>query len=258
MQNLFNEVTSLDQRCYKEYGLSEDLLMEHAADGMADYIHNQYENDERICIVCGSGNNGADGIALARLLYKDFDVTLFLTKEPRSEMAKLQLKRAEAIGVNLVNTLQESDILVDALFGSGLSRDFDTETVELIQAMNALQADKIACDIPSGLKTDGTLQAVTFEADVTLTMGALKRGLFSDAAKEVVGSVYVRTLGSVEASMRQRVLGNFLTNQTFCCLTVMKKTVIKEVMAICHLSVVKSLEPLLWQVLLLYVLVLVW
>lgn len=195
MQNLFTEVSSLDQRCYNDFGLSEDLLMEHAADGMADFIHNQYDSHESICIVCGAGNNGADGIALARLLHRDFDVSLYLSFGVRSTMTKLQYQRAEAVGVNIVDELQECDILVDALFGSGFSRMFDEETKELLEAMNNLNADKIACDMPSGLRLDGTMEDESFVADVTLTMGALKRGMFSDAAKEIVGSIYVIDLG---------------------------------------------------------------
>lgn len=195
MQNLFTEVSSLDQRCYNEYALSEDILMEHAADGMADFIHNQYEDHETVCIVCGAGNNGADGIALARLLHRDFNVSICLSFAKRSAMTNLQLKRAEAVGVNIVNEVQECDILIDALFGSGFSRRFDEETRELLEAMNDLNADKIACDMPSGLRLDGTMEQESFIADVTLTMGALKRGMFSDAAKEIVGSVYVIDLG---------------------------------------------------------------
>lgn len=195
MQNLFTEVGSLDQRCYNDFALSEDILMEHAADGMADFIHNQYSDHERICIVCGAGNNGADGIALARLLHGDFDVSLYLSFGVRSTMTKLQYQRAQAVGVKIVDELQECDILIDALFGSGFSRSFDEETKELLQAMNDLDADKIACDMPSGLRLDGTMEKESFVADVTLTMGALKRGMFSDAAKEIVGSVYVIDLG---------------------------------------------------------------
>jgi hydroxyethylthiazole kinase-like uncharacterized protein yjeF len=195
MQNLFTEVSSLDQRCYKEFSLSEDILMEHAADGMADFIHNQYDDHESVCIVCGGGNNGADGIALARLLHRDFDVSLYLSFAARSAMTKLQYQRAEAVGVNIVYELQECDILIDALFGSGFNRHFDEETKELLGEMNDLNADKIACDMPSGLRLDGTMEEESFVADVTLTMGALKRGMFSDAAKDIVGSVYVIDLG---------------------------------------------------------------
>ncbi|MGB5966585.1 MAG: NAD(P)H-hydrate dehydratase [Sulfurimonadaceae bacterium] len=195
MQNLFKEVSSLDQRCYNDFHLSEDLLMEHAADGMADFIHNQYDDHESICIVCGAGNNGADGIALARLLHRDFDVSLYLSLGIRSTMTKLQYQRAEAVGVTIVDELQECDVLIDALFGSGFSRRFDEETKELLEAMNNLNADKIACDMPSGLRLDGTMEEESFIADVTLTMGSLKRGMFSDAAKEIVGSIYVIDLG---------------------------------------------------------------
>lgn len=195
MQNLFTEISSLDQRCYDDFALNEDILMEHAADGMADFIHNQYDGLESICIVCGAGNNGADGIALARLLHRDFDVSLYLSFGVRSTMSKRQLQRAEAVGVKIVDELQECDILVDALFGSGFSRRFDEETRELLEAMNNLNADKIACDMPSGLRLDGTMEEESFVADATLTMGALKRGMFSDAAKEIVGTVYVIDLG---------------------------------------------------------------
>ena len=195
MQNLFTEVSSLDQRCYNDFELSEDILMEHAADGMADFIHNHYDDHESICIICGAGNNGADGIALARLLHRDFDVSLYLSFGSRSAMTNLQLKRAEAVGVTVVHEVQECDILIDALFGSGFSRRFDEETKELLEEMNNLNADKIACDMPSGLRLDGTMEPESFIADVTLTMGALKRGMFSDAAKEIVGSIYVIDLG---------------------------------------------------------------
>ena len=58
----------MDRRCYDEYGLTEDILMEHAASGMANYINTNLPDRHSILIVCGSGNNGADGLALARLM----------------------------------------------------------------------------------------------------------------------------------------------------------------------------------------------
>ena len=78
MQNLYNEVASLDKRCYEQFKLSEDILMEHAADGMADYIRSHYDEDKKIIIICGAGNNGADGITLGRLLNVDYDVAIIL------------------------------------------------------------------------------------------------------------------------------------------------------------------------------------
>ncbi len=186
MQKLFDEVASLDKRCYEEFFLSEDILMEHAACGMAEYIRNNFVKSSKITIVCGSGNNGADGIALARLLHGDFAVSLLYAKKPVSKMALLQAKRAQSIGVKESKTLQCCDVLVDAVVGTGFSGEFSTELKKLIDDMNSLDAFKIACDVPSGYR---------FIADVTLTMGALKKRMFLDEAKESVGEIKVLDLG---------------------------------------------------------------
>ncbi len=195
MQYLYPEVGSLDRRCYEQFRLSEEILMEHAADGMADFIAAEFEPGSSVCIVCGPGNNGADGIVLARLLHESFDVTLMLPYGAKSELCRLQLERAEAIGVRSVETPQPCDVLVDALFGSGFTRAFDGTAATLMRRLNGMGGFKLACDLPSGLHPDGTLEPDTFRADVTLTMGALKRCLYSDAAKDVVGRIGVVDLG---------------------------------------------------------------
>ena len=199
MQYLFNEVGSLDERCYNRFGLSEDILMEHAANGMAEYIRTHFTRGGRVHIVSGPGNNGADGIALARLLHGDYAVTLMLPYGAKGAMSELQMLRANAIGVPLAERLEPCDVLVDALFGSGFSRAFDDKTAELLREMNDMHAFKLACDMPSGLHLDGTLEPGTFQADATLTMGALKRGMFSDAAKNRVGAIEVVDLGVTRA-----------------------------------------------------------
>ncbi|MEA3523050.1 MAG: NAD(P)H-hydrate dehydratase [Campylobacterota bacterium] len=195
MQNIYNEVASLDKRCYKQFELSEDILMEHAADGMADYIRSHHNDEDKIIIVCGAGNNGADGIVLARLLMIDYEVSIIMPFGVKSPMCHLQLRRANALHVNIIDTLEPCDIIVDALFGSGFSGTFNDKTQILLQQMNSIDARKIACDMPSGLHLDGTLEDSSFRADITLTMGALKRGMYSDKAKEMVGEIRVLDLG---------------------------------------------------------------
>jgi hydroxyethylthiazole kinase-like uncharacterized protein yjeF len=195
MQKLFGEVGSLDKRCYDEFELSEDILMEHAADGIASYIRNNFAKNSKLLVVCGSGNNGADGIALARLLHKDYDVEIFYVKEPKSQMAILQDKRAHAVGLKITLELNECDVLVDALYGTGFSGEFTYEAKAVMQTINALDAYKIACDIPSGLKSNGECAENTFHADISLTMGALKKSMFSDSAKDFVGEIEVLDLG---------------------------------------------------------------
>ena len=195
MQNLYKEVASLDKRCYEQFELSEDILMEHAADGIADYIRSHYENDSKIIIICGAGNNGADGIVLARLLTADYDVAMILPFGVKSPMAELQYRRAQSLHVTIIDILEPCDIIVDALFGSGFSGTFDEKTQNLLEKMNTIDAVKISCDMPSGLHLDGTLEDSSFIADITLTMGALKRGMYSDKAKEIVGEIHVLDLG---------------------------------------------------------------
>ncbi len=195
MQKLFDEVGSLDRRCYEKFALSEDILMEHAAQGMADFIMKHYTKKCKIVVICGSGNNGADGIALARLLHGEYDVAIFYVKEPKSEMAKLQQKRAQQVGVKTTIYLNDCDVLVDAVFGTGFNGKLDYEQKAVMQAVNDLNAYKIACDIPSGMRSDGKCDENTFVADVSLTMGALKKSLYSDMAKEYVGKITVLDLG---------------------------------------------------------------
>lgn len=195
MQKLFDEVTTLDKRCYQEFQLSEDILMEHAANGIAEFIRTKFSKKSSVVIACGSGNNGADGLALARLLHGDYNVQIFYVKPPKSPMASLQLQRSHVIGVDSTIELNECDVLVDALYGTGFSREFDCEENVVMQTINKLSAYKIACDIPSGIKQNGQCDKNTFIADITLTMGALKKSMFSDTAKDFVGKIRVINLG---------------------------------------------------------------
>lgn len=207
MQNIFDEVGSLDQRCIDNFHLNEDILMEHAADAMADFITQNFATPtgrvarKDVLICCGSGNNGADGIALARLLQQDFDVKLFLLNPPTSPMAKLQYARIQSLNAQfphaicIIDTICKADIIVDALYGSGLNRALDAKTGYCVSSLNALAGIKIACDIPTGLHASGKCEPNSFRADFTLTMGALKKALFSDCAKDRVGSIKVVNLG---------------------------------------------------------------
>jgi hydroxyethylthiazole kinase-like uncharacterized protein yjeF len=113
----------------------------------------------------------------------------------KSKLGVIQVQRAQAIGVTVVEELKGADVIVDALFGSGLNKPLSEKYQTIISTLNALEGKKIACDIPSGVSKEGRVQTVTFQSDVTLTMGALKRGLFSDQAKEVVGNIEVIDLG---------------------------------------------------------------
>ncbi len=187
----------MDRRCYDEYGLTEDILMEHAASGMANYINTNLPDRHSILIVCGSGNNGADGLALARLMkFNLSSVKVYMPLGVKSPMAKLQLSRVEKLKyIEIVDEVCEADIIVDAIFGAGLNRDLDMRCQDIVDAMNDLNGYKIACDIPTGIDENGKASSVVFDAETTITMGARKESLYTDEFKDSVGDVVRTDLG---------------------------------------------------------------
>ena len=213
MQALFDEVVSLDARCYNNLHLSEDLLMEHAAGGIAEYIKKNFPPQTSILFVSGSGNNGADVIAAARILHQDYKVSLFYAKKPKSAMALLQEKRAKAVGVCIVEEFEGYEVVVDGLVGTGFNGVFSSDLLDLMEQINTLDAFKIACDLPSGLQERGTCAEGTFRADVTLTMGALKKRMFLDEAKEFVGKIEVIDLG-VSRSIYEQETNSYLLQES--------------------------------------------
>jgi len=195
MQKVFKSCYPLDKRCYETYKLTEDILMEHAARGMATYIRNRFDKGSSVLIAAGAGNNGADGSVLARQLHGDYEVKLVLPFGLKSEMAKRQEQRAKAIGVQMVQELHDADIIVDAIFGAGLNREIDNATQENLHKLNSFHGFKIACDVPTGVDENGLLSPMAFEADVTITMGALKESLYIDESKDVIGEINRIDLG---------------------------------------------------------------
>ena len=195
MKPVFKEVYSFDRKCYEEYKLTEDILMEHAANIMADVIKSKVKKGSVINIVSGPGNNGADGITLGRILLGDYKINLYLPLGAKSPMAKLQLERFRAIGGEVKENFEKCDCLVDAIFGSGLKRDLSKDLIWLIKKMNNIDAFKIACDIPTGIDDEGNLRPLAFRADITVTMGAEKLSLYSDTAKDYTGEIIKADLG---------------------------------------------------------------
>ena len=195
MQKVFTHCKELDARCYERYALNEDILMEHAALALAQVIRSKAKKGASVLIVSGKGNNGADGIALARLLQGEFSVKLFLPFGAKSDMVKLQLQRAEALGIQKVEQVAPSDVVVDCILGSGFEGELGASTCELIEQLNAFEALKIACDIPTGIDVKGKLSPIAFKADITVTMGAFKEALFLDMAKDSMGEIIKADLG---------------------------------------------------------------
>ncbi|MGL2564218.1 NAD(P)H-hydrate dehydratase [Helicobacter pylori] len=200
MLSVYEKVNALDKRAIEELFLSEDILMENAAMALERAVLQNASLGAKVIILCGSGDNGGDGYALARRLIGRFRVLVFEMKLAKSPMCQLQKERAKKVGVviktyeeNALNQNLECDVLVDCVVGSafkgGLEPFLDFES------LSQKARFKIACDIPSGIDSKGRVDKRAFKADTTISMGAIKSCLLSDRAKDYVGELKVGHLG---------------------------------------------------------------
>lgn len=199
------EMKQADNNMIEKIGIPSMVLMERAACMVLEEIHlyqaKQKEKRKSAFILAGCGNNGADGLAIARLLadeeYK-VEVLICGKKEKASAEWKQQFSILKNYPVKEVSkpTSMEYNILVDALFGVGLSREVEGEYKEQIQQFNNLLGYKIAVDIPSGIHSDnGAIMGCAVKADATVTFAFGKRGLFFYPGAEYAGKVSVKDIG---------------------------------------------------------------
>ena len=199
MKNLYLDTRVLDERAGEKFDLSEELLMENAAAAIANFIRKKFKKGVRVLGVCGAGNNGADVLCALRMLEGEFECEFILASQNLKPLAIKQLERAKSAGVceskDVEDSLNGAKCLIDGLFGSGLNRNLDEKHIELISKINASTAYTIACDMSSGLSSEGKVLGACVKADTTITMGARKLALYSDAAKDFVGKIKVADLG---------------------------------------------------------------
>ncbi|GAA7648684.1 NAD(P)H-hydrate dehydratase [Helicobacter pylori] len=198
MLSVYEKGNALDKRALEEWLLSEDILMENAAMALERAVLQNASLGAKVIILCGSGDNGGDGYALARRLAGRFKVLVFEMKLAKSPMCQLQKERAKKVGV-VIKTWEEKnkdlecDVLIDCVVGSA----FKGELEPFLDFENLSQKArfKIACDIPSGIDSKGRVDKRAFKADTTISMGAIKSCLLSDRAKDYVGELKVGHLG---------------------------------------------------------------
>ncbi|MCQ2624430.1 NAD(P)H-hydrate dehydratase [Helicobacter pylori] len=200
MLSVYEKVNALDKRALEELFLSEDILMENAAMALERAVLQNASLGAKVIILCGSGDNGGDGYALARRLIGRFRVLVFEMKLAKSPMCQLQKERAKKVGVviktyeeNALNQDLECDVLIDCVVGSAFKGGL--EPFLNFESLSQKARFKIACDIPSGIDSKGRVDKRAFKADTTISMGAIKSCLLSDRAKDYVGELKVGHLG---------------------------------------------------------------
>ncbi|QEF21535.1 NAD(P)H-hydrate dehydratase [Helicobacter pylori] len=198
MLSVYEKVDALDKGAIEEWFLSEDILMENAAMALERAVLQNASLGAKVIILCGSGDNGGDGYALARRLIGRFKTLVFEMKLAKSPMCQLQKERAKKVGVVIKaweekNEDLECDVLIDCVVGSAFKGEL--EPFLDFESLSQKARFKIACDIPSGIDSKGRVDKRAFRADTTISMGAIKSCLLSDRAKDYVGELKVGHLG---------------------------------------------------------------
>ncbi|UOR60597.1 NAD(P)H-hydrate dehydratase [Helicobacter pylori] len=198
MLSVYEKVNALDKRALEKFNLSEDILMENAAMALERAVLQNASLGTKVIILCGSGDNGGDGYALARRLVGRFKTLVFEMKPAKSPMCQLQKERAKKVGVVIKaweekNEDLECDVLIDCVVGSNFKGEL--EPFLNFESLSQKARFKIACDIPSGIDSKGRVDKRAFKAHMTISMGAIKSCLLSDRAKDYVGELKVGHLG---------------------------------------------------------------
>ncbi|MGL2836828.1 NAD(P)H-hydrate dehydratase [Helicobacter pylori] len=198
MLSVYEKGNALDKRALEEWLLSEDILMENAAMALERAVLQNASLGAKVIILCGGGDNGGDGYALARRLMGRFKVLVFEIKLAKSPMCQLQKERAKKVGV-VIKAWEdnpkdlECDVLIDCVVGSAFKGEL--EPFLDFESLSQKARFKIACDIPSGIDSKGRVDKRAFKADTTISMGAIKSCLLSDRAKDYIGELKVGHLG---------------------------------------------------------------
>lgn len=202
MQNVYEDVSALDKRVCERFALTPQILVENAANALLELIKQKAHKKSVVTIICGSGDNGADGYALARKLSGSYRVRIYQAKEPKSPLCVEMCDKARLLEeIRFITKLLPCDVVVDCLFGSGFRGSMSEELLQVLKTANALAPLKIACDIPSGLNAESSgldtqsQSPYIFSAHHTMCMGALKTALLSDVAKDYVGEIHIAELG---------------------------------------------------------------
>ncbi|GAA7530262.1 NAD(P)H-hydrate dehydratase [Helicobacter pylori] len=198
MLSVYEKVNALDKRALEKFNLSGDILMENAAMALERAVLQNASLGAKVIILCGSGDNGGDGYALARRLAGRFKTLVFEMKPAKSPMCQLQKERAKKVGVAIKtweekNEDLECDVLIDCVVGSNFKGEL--EPFLNFESLSQKARFKIACDIPSGIDSKGRVDKGAFKADMTISMGAIKSCLLSDRAKDYIGELKVGHLG---------------------------------------------------------------
>lgn len=203
------EMQTIDHETIHEIGIPGLVLMERASKAVADHVADRIDHSKRILVVSGIGNNGGDALACTRiLLEQDYlvDYMIVGNMEKASQDLKLQLQILKNLGYFPLDdaNFHEYDLLVEGIFGVGLSREVGGIYKEVIDRINACGKPVIAIDIPSGISGDsGKILGCAVRATSTITFGGYKRGHLLYPGREYCGKTKLVSIGFHDQTIKK-------------------------------------------------------
>ncbi len=213
----------LDDYTINEIGIPSLVLMERAALSFVNCMVKHISKNDKILAICGSGNNGADAIAAARILHlKGYDVNILLLSNINkcSEESITQINIAKKLGISLYNNIDinEYNIIIDGILGIGLNSKVRGKYLDYIVQINNGDNIVFSIDIPSGLSaTSGKALGMAIQADYTITFGYNKIGLVLYPGCEIAGQVIVADIGFPEIKFDEKDIKHISYDQTDLC-----------------------------------------
>jgi NAD(P)H-hydrate epimerase len=209
------DVRELDRIVIEKFSVPGYTLMQRAGGAAFAWLQKCWPYNKKITVICGSGNNAGDGYVVARLAHEagyQSRVVSLVNFESLHGDALTAARAAADAGVNLIHCdhlngeahLSSSELLVDAIFGTGLDRPVEGKWFDAIQAINKSGLPVLALDIPSGLNANsGSVFGIAVKADCTVSFIALKQGLFTGMGRYYSGQVHLAELGVSSEAYRQ-------------------------------------------------------
>jgi len=199
------QMRNLDRRATEEFGITQDLLMENAGQSVYFVIVKEFGiKNKKFVIFCGGGNNGGDGFVVARKIYSNGgEVKIFLlgdeTKFTGAAEKNFEIVSKMPIEISKVSSIESiksavfhSDVIVDAIFGTGLDREVGGIYKDVIQVITESKKTVFSVDIPSGINGDtGEAMGTAIKADYTITFGLPKIGNMLYPGYDHCGKLYV-------------------------------------------------------------------
>lgn len=206
-----SDIRQLDSFAINKFKVPGTILMENASLGIFQTIMEKYPQVQSVGIICGKGNNGGDGFAVARHLSNLGMLVKVLhigSIKEMSEDCKTNYKILSAISLvrksvklkfysstKNISWLKDCDLIIDAMLGSGFSGGLKDPYLSIVKKLNKYPAIKCAIDIPTGLNADTGFADNIFHSDLTITLGEFKKGLFIEKGYENCGEVVLKEIG---------------------------------------------------------------